>query len=76
MISWANAQTAKATVVEIGECDKIMDQLIVDITEDIRGLLISDNVSIVEAQSLISTMIDLAKSKIQSMAEEARLVKE
>lgn len=76
MIPWRETKTASATVVDIRECDKIMDQLMVDITEDIRGILMSDNISIVEAQSLISTMIDLAKSKIQSMAETAVLTKE
>lgn len=76
MIPWRETKTASATVVDIRECDKIMDQLMVDITEDIRGILMSDNVSIVEVQSLISTMIDLAKSKIQSMAETAVLTKE
>ena len=76
MIPWRETKTASATVVDIRECDKIMDQLMVDITEDIRGILMSDNVSIVEAQSLISTIIDLAKSKIQSMAETAVLTKE
>lgn len=76
MIPWREAKTAKATVVDIRECDKIMDQLTEDITKDLKWILMSDSISIAEAQSLISTMIDLAKSKIQSMAEEVSLTSE
>ena len=76
MIRWANAQTAKATVVEISECDKIMDRLAEDMATDLEGILRSDIFSISEATSLLRGLIENAKSGIQSMAEEARLVKE
>jgi hypothetical protein len=76
MIRWANAQTAKATVVEISECDKIMDRLAEDMATDLEGILRSDSFSISEATSLLRCLIENAKSGIQSMAEEARLVKE
>ena len=76
MIRWANAQTAKATVVEISECDKIMDRLAEDMAIDLEGILQSDSFSISEATSLLGGLIENAKSGIQSMAEEARLVKE
>lgn len=71
MIRWANAQTAKATVVEISECDKIMDRLAEDMATALEGILRSDSVT-----SLLKGLIENAKSGIQSMAEEARLVKE
>jgi hypothetical protein len=71
MIRWANAQTAKATVVEISECDKIMDRLAEDMATALEGILRSDGVT-----SLLKGLIENAKSGIQSMAEEARLVKE
>ena len=76
MIRWANAQTATATVVEISECDKIMDRLAEDMATDLEGILRSDIFSISEATSLLRGLIENAKSGIQSMAEEARLVKE
>lgn len=76
MISWANAKTATATVVEIGECDKIMDRLAEDMATDLEGILLSDSVSLSEATSLLRGLIENAKFDIQSMAEEARLVKE
>ena len=71
MIKWANAQTATATVVEISECDKIMDRLAEDMATALEGILRSDSVT-----SLLVCLIENAKSGIQSMAEEARLVKE
>jgi hypothetical protein len=76
MIRWANAKTATATVVEIGECDKIMDRLAEDTTDAIEELLKDDSVSVADAKVAIRNLIENAKSGIQSMAEEARLVKE
>ena len=76
MIRWANAQTAKATVVEISECDKIMDRLAEDMATDLEDILRSDIFSISEATSLLRSLIENAKSGIQSMAEEAQLIKE
>lgn len=76
MIKWANAQTAKATVVEISECDKIMDRLANDAADAIEELLRDDSVSVEDAKAVIRNLIDNAKSGIQSMTEEATLIKE
>ena len=76
MIRWANAKTAIATVVEISECDKIMDRLADDAADAIEELLHDDSVSVADAKAAIRNLIENAKSGIQSMAEEARLVKE
>lgn len=76
MIKWVNAHTAKATVVEIGECDKIMDRLADDAADAIEEILRDDSVSVADAKAAIRNLIENAKSGIQSMAEEARLVKE
>ena len=75
MIRWANAQTAKATVVEISECDKIMDRLADDTADAIEEFLHDDSVSVADATAAIRNLIENAKSGIQSMAEEAQLVK-
>ena len=76
MIKWANAQTAKATVVEINECDKIMDRLADNAADAIEELLRDDSVSVEDAKAVIRNLIDNAKSGIQSMTEEATLIKE